>query len=426
MSGSASSFEYINLNRKSCIESTQTRIEKTTSSVSGVIKKISLSKNTTESSSLSKTSSEDIDLHLRILQKLLRTKKLQSSTKRKYIHKLLKEFNQLETSNESNSSSDFFVPKKNLRVDFKETGSSINPQRLEPAKNHEAEESSAPPLASKSSLMAYETRQVEDDNCNCKPPYVSTDLTQPKSQPKISNNSIDFLPASCSGHKNPEETRRIMPNKSAESTSSSASRKSSDYLLKFAENERSYQLHWINNEISHLCKLKNILELKSIEPARSKTSTYHVAQSGSGQPSSRDYVIQTKEQFPLGRNINYMLEGKEYVVSDSQKSSNHGDNCVLADIVVDSDENGTNIKVRTICSICKQVVCICPPKTETPQSQSSALGGGGCFTCRKSVCVCQPTSANDHISAKSSSSEEEIKEPIDLRFSDIGECDLGN
>ncbi|KAH1009626.1 hypothetical protein HUJ04_001955 [Dendroctonus ponderosae] len=474
LSGSASSFEYINLNKnstqkKSSIENTQTRIERRTSSVSGVLKQISLSKTSTESSSLSKTSSEDIDLHLRILQKLLRSKKLQSSTKRKYIHKLLNEFNQLETSNESNSSSDLFIPKKNLersRVAFKEggdTGCSNNlgeTDRLEQDKNlavaekrMPSEEMSAQPSAR--SLLAYRTGQVEGDNCDCKPPYVSTDLTQPKShplkdiygnpyKPKIYNfgsiqfktpelNPDDFPPSSCSCHKeNVEEKRRILPDKSSESTSSSTARStvsfskksSEDYLLKFAENERSYQLHWINNEISHLSKLKNILELKSVKPAHSKVSTYHVAQRVSGKSSSRDYVIQTREDFPLDQNINYMLEGKEYVVSDPQKSSNHGANCVLADIIVNSNENGTNIKVRTLCSICKQVVCSCPPKTETLQfkrsSALSACDGSRCSACQKAVCVCKPNSITSKASKEDpSSSEKEIKEPIDLQYSDV-------
>lgn len=300
MADSASSFEYISVGR--------------TSGKGGV-------KLMNESSRTSRTSFEDVDQHLERLQQLLRSKKLNSSTKRRYIRKLLNELKDLDNSSES---SDFFIPKKD-------------------------------------SQKSQSSKSVKDDPCSCGATLTtSSNMTVPnkvitgtESEPakftaqvqELQDRLVASLPTSKHQHCE-------LP-KSISESGDSVTSKTEDYLLKIAENERAYQLSWINNEISHLSKLKTILELNKKSRGK-KTSNYNVIEKG-GQ--TRKYVINTDVNLESKTKINYRIDGKEYAISDSNSSSS--DRVVIADIKVSSDDNHTNINIKTICSMCKQVICVC-------------------------------------------------------------------
>lgn len=302
MADSASSFEYISVGR-------------TSGNNKGVVKEVLM----TESSRTSRTSSEDVDKHLERLQLLLRSKKLNSSTKRRYIRKLLNELKDLDNSSES---SDFFIPKKD-------------------------------------SLKSQSSKSVKDDPCSCGATSTTSSnipiktITGTESEPvkftaqvqELQDRLVASLPTSKHQHFE-------LPKFISESGDSVTS-KTEDYLLKFAENERAYQLSWINNEISHLSKLKTILELNKKNPNK-KTSNYNVVQKGG---ETREYIINTDVNLGSKTKINYHIDGKEYAISDSNSSSS--DRVVVADIKVSSSDKHTNINIRTICSMCKQVICVC-------------------------------------------------------------------
>lgn len=309
MADSASSFEYISVGR---------------TSGNNKVKEVLM----TESSRTSRTSSEDVDKHLERLQLLLRSKKLNSSTKRRYIRKLLNELKDLDNSSES---SDFFIPKKD-------------------------------------SLKSQSSKSVKDDPCSCGTTSsnipVKT-ITGTESEPvkftaqvqELQDRLVASLPTSKYQHFE-------LP-KSLSESGDSVTSKTEDYLLKFAENERAYQLSWINNEISHLSKLKTILELNKKNPNK-KTSNYNVVQKGG---ETREYIINTDVNLGSKTKINYHIDGKEYAISDSNSTSS--DRVVVADIKVSSSDKHTNINIRTICSMCKQVICVCKSSSVSHKEEES-------------------------------------------------------
>ncbi|XP_063924391.1 uncharacterized protein LOC135138355 [Zophobas morio] len=121
--------------------------------------------------------------------------------------------------------------------------------------------------------------------------------------------------------------------------------------------ERQHQIAWINDEISHLIKLKGLLEKKS-----QKTTTVYMvsdcdclsgnAASGSRGPSPRNYVIETEvstssSSGPVDYNL-YDKDGnrKNYRVRETSAQANLNFNRkVVRDIEVVSDDKTTSIKV---------------------------------------------------------------------------------
>ncbi|XP_030764251.1 uncharacterized protein LOC115888624, partial [Sitophilus oryzae] len=149
----------------------------------------------------------------------------------------------------------------------------------------------------------------------------------------------------------------------------SKSNSNGDYLLQFTENERLYQIAWIDNEISHLSKLKRFLEAKnnsgSEKETKKKSSKYKILgkDEKTNKELEREYIIETDQGIPPGANVKYFIDGQKFTVAHCDDSSKVSKSSVIADITVDSKTSSTNIKVSTICSVCKQIICICKPES---------------------------------------------------------------
>ncbi|XP_050310720.1 uncharacterized protein LOC126746479 isoform X2 [Anthonomus grandis grandis] len=411
----ASSFEYINISdsdnvKKSSQEepfctaliSKQCNSSKKSTNISGGLS------STVDSSNISKSSSEDIDKQIEKLQRLLKSKKADHGTKKK----LLKLLGDLDTSVDSSASSEFFVPKKDkklkTKVVFKDADNIISAykeRKSSQASTSETKFQSRSILpshseSSDSSKAALPKTGESSIKSPCEGP-VSSHIVARKAaknvdrsngdgvhvsdideQVKFKNNQIiQSLTTHCSKAISPPTNATTSSSAGSHSVANLTKKPSDDYLLKFAENERNYQLNWINNEISHLSKLKSILELKSgksslmtPDPSQPQTNIYNIIRKddASKKSSERNYVIQTHIHASKQPINNYRLNGQEFLLSDS-KSSPDSDRAVIADIEVSSDEKNTNIKVRTFCSACKRPICICSSSKKTINSKLSSL-----------------------------------------------------
>ncbi|XP_066253031.1 uncharacterized protein [Euwallacea similis] len=436
LADSASSFEYISL-RKGALANDRSLVQakiqhtKSKTGISGVLKEISLMRTSTDSSHISKASSEDIDRHLEILHKLFKTKKFNSSTKKRYIKKLLKELKELDAtcnnSDSTTSSSDLFIPKRdsskeNVQCKVKHEVAFKGSKETIPGKiNYEAPAvGSNPDSPSINSGLIEMAEEHEGRGANLR---SDTEIKETISCDKSASAPETFTKNIASSNVDTFIALKTHIGSSSD-----------DILLRFAENERAYQLNWIKNEISHLSKLKNILELKDRDSQQSqprcqpfplfRTNTYNVAQkSDENKAIKRNFVIETGLNLPPQSNINYLIDGKEYVVSDSQKTSSEGEKVVIADIKVSSDDNHTNIKVRTLCSKCRKVVCICVAE-RINQSKSPSLteyvDPEPCFGCNMIECICKKKSDLEACSAAASSkSSEDMESTVKDRVSSL-------
>ncbi|XP_066147218.1 uncharacterized protein [Euwallacea fornicatus] len=448
LADSASSFEYISLRKGDIVNDrglvqAKNQHAKSKTGISGVLKEISFMRTSTDSSPISKASSEDIDRHLEILHKLFKTKKFNSSTKKRYIKKLLKELNELNAtcnnSESTSSSSDLFIPKKdssrvNVQYKVKHEVAFKGAKELIPGKiNYEgpAVESnpdvcdcrtSSPSINSGSIKMAAEHERRGADVRSDTDIKETINYDKPAPAPEIftkniASSNVDTLIA----------------------VKTHVGSISEDPLLRFAENERAYQLNWIKNEISHLSKLKNILELKDRDSQQSqpksqlfplfRTNTYNVAQkSNTSKAIKRNFVIETGLNLVPQSNINYLIDGKEYVVSDSQKTSSEGEKAIIADIKVSSDDNHTNIKVSTLCSMCRKVVCVCVAEkineSKSPSLTTDFANPEPCLRCNMTECICKNNSDLEASSATASSKscvdrESAVKDRVSSLLSDL-------
>ncbi|CAG9760114.1 unnamed protein product [Ceutorhynchus assimilis] len=444
---SASSFEYFSVNKER-IQTQKSAFENSSKENPITSKKISLS----ESGNDSRT--DDIDRLLEAFHKLLETKKISSTKKKKYMKKVFREFCQIESSGNSTTSSDLFFPKKSLssKVDSKEitpvVASSkdtkhshissnesrsitesecqqcieeieciikVSPTDSEPDKTKRAEklpakdkistskninaiassgESSQPPTNAQlaTSPRALESEGVSKD-LNRKL-SSQTGITQTIRQDQVVPADINICEANYKASRtNSKKAIATTPTSLPRSDSQLSDKCSVDCLSTFAEKERNYHLNWINSEISHLSKIKIILEKKKLEKNNKTTRTqrhiYNITEKHGSL--SRNFVIQTK--VPEDQTVNnYIINGKEYVVSGSGKSegkSIDSDVPYKANIELNYNEYENNIEIRTICNFCKKVECLCSNATLNSKLSSLKSNSNLCLNCEQQVCCCE-------------------------------------
>ncbi|KAF7270242.1 hypothetical protein GWI33_016790 [Rhynchophorus ferrugineus] len=200
----------------------------------------------------------------------------------------------------------------------------------------------------------------------------------------LSTSESDPQMSSSSSPENKRSTRSLDAEKhsrrsdSFRQSSKNTTRNSGDYLLKFAENERLYQIAWIDNEIGHLSKLKKFLETnkgeqKGVKTVEKKQSRYKVvgADQGTNEAPQREYVIETDMAVPIDANINYVIDGKQFIVDPPEVPIQNGHSPVFADIAVESKPSSTNIKISTLCSKCKQPTCVCEVTSDQRKAEDS-------------------------------------------------------
>ncbi|CAH1114043.1 unnamed protein product [Psylliodes chrysocephalus] len=357
----------------------------------------------------SSKNSGDIEKNIYVLQKLLKSKKYDPATKKKYTKKILQKIIESRYLEDSSTSSELFYPKtdpsKVLKDQikhsfFKNEESSSSYQSHEDQKTSPSKrktEFTKKQIMPKDSSKATLSKDVQSKSSSLSSPRknkiqtgtVSTkelfnienneqeDFKETKKGPftlttKISEHCGDKISPtenylSSSTPKSYENWKKLETNSELIFENSKSVGDGDHLIINFADKERQYQLNWIDREINHLGKLKSLLEKpKNLfeigENIKKTTSVYMV--SGSNSVPRRNYVIETNLGVKGTQPRNFCLNGQNYVVcdpriQDQESGLNKKSRPVIADIEVHSDEKTTNIKVNTVCSVCHNVPCLC-------------------------------------------------------------------
>nr|XP_023027562.1 uncharacterized protein LOC111515578 [Leptinotarsa decemlineata]XP_023027563.1 uncharacterized protein LOC111515578 [Leptinotarsa decemlineata] len=371
----------------------------------------------------------DIAKSVYILQKLLRSKKYDPATKKRYAKKIIRKITESKYLEESSTSSELFFPKKTCTKD-----SQSIPQNKIMQQSTDSSEGSSRHLESKVNISPRKkTLQIKTFNDNI-PPHSVVSAKEEFSSPTeiipveardmrknlftLTNNEFSvcqYRRQTAEGVKTPNAEVSASNNgasleKHFDSSSTPKSYQNwkqdktvseriveqkyptigdGDYLVNYADKEREYQINWINKEISHLGKLKDLLEKPPVSEAAKKmkktTSVYSVSREDQTRKDEekRKFVIETKLGKELSDQRNFQLDGKKFtVVNYSECKRRKKKRPVLADIEVVSSDTTTNIVVTTFCDTCEKRPCIC----------FQLVGDGTkeniCHTCGNRSCTC--------------------------------------
>lgn len=353
---------------------------------------------------------DDIEKNTQILQKLLKSKKYDNATKRRYIKKILQKMVDSKCLEESSNSSELFLPKRaktgvqNLAIPpstesssksapdpsiLQISGSCSQSCKLSPRKRKQASRILATEIKSSvygeaaigSQVLPINTKEVgivnnSEDYVN---PIFKNKMSS--SEPsKFSNStlenhydSINSSKSKCVNYQNWKEDKTYSE-KLFEANP--AFNGDGDYLNQVANKERQYQISWINNEINHLGKLKILLQKHELNNKLSQnnfkkiTSVYVVSDENASSKdpksdrSKKKYVIETNLGPISSNNRKFKIGDRNYNVKDlssptSFQDGNSNSPQILGNIEVVSSEETVNIKVTTFCEGCETTPCIC-------------------------------------------------------------------
>nr|CAI5817671.1 unnamed protein product [Callosobruchus analis] len=412
---------------------------------------------------------EEVEKSIHLIQKLIKSKKYDPTTKKRYIKKLIKKISESKFMEESSTSSELFFPKKSgipkkpePNTPSTETsseppqGTSLHPidltwipankpNTLSPRRKPSETGLKSLPRKKDSETRMYAQDIKEDLKLPTKKKHSKANichqdihtienLSSPteiipigardmrKNVFTLTNNEFSVNRDSESGKTKSSDNASM--EKHYESASSQKSYRDwkddktnsekafeevrfvgdGDYLTNWGSKERTYQINWINNEICHLSKLKNLLESQPGEAGTSSgsrstgsqriTSVYQVSRESfsKGEKQPKRYIIETQFNPEDGEPNTYMLDGKKYFIEEGNMASRPRQ--VVGDIEVFSSDTTMNIKVTAFCETCKRSPCVCAvrPKhkalarEKSPQdSDSSEI----CITCHTTPCICQ-------------------------------------
>lgn len=228
--------------------------------------------------SASSFSFDEIEQHLNVLQRLLKSKKYDSTTKKHYMKKILKKISQSEENSRTSTSSELFQPKQSAEK-FPTTQKITSTSDSSDSKI--AENLKWYPIKKLTTKILTQTENNSSkENSDIKAEII------PRNRKKLTrftltNNEFSINPGES--NRSPSDDFNTMPKNNysgCEGVISSGSYNNwkddktmseklleedkfggkGDYILECAKKERNQQLKWINNEISHLNKLKCLLE----------------------------------------------------------------------------------------------------------------------------------------------------------------------
>ncbi|XP_044271125.1 uncharacterized protein LOC123015457 isoform X2 [Tribolium madens] len=279
----------------------------------------------------------DIDKSIKLLQKLLKSKKYDPATKKRYIKKIVDKIIDSKYD-DSTTSSELFLPKKQQKL--------------------EENIPWFPPQMSKFTVKTFseEFLPVEDQITVQK---KSVFTVSQNSSSGGTGDSLEKQQNSSGSYHSWKEDKTL-----SERLHEEKQRGQGDHLVKFAIKERQHQLSWIKDEISHLTKLKGLLEKKVQKTTtvymlshryNKSDNNYCPCSDSQESTSSRNYVIQTElsastsSDIPIEYNIRDKFGNRNYQVNELTEKPELSDLCrrVVGDIEVESDGKTTNIKVKT-------------------------------------------------------------------------------
>ncbi|XP_017781796.1 PREDICTED: GATA zinc finger domain-containing protein 7-like isoform X2 [Nicrophorus vespilloides] len=259
------------------------------------------------------------EANLKLLNKLIKSKKYDVKTKQYYLNKIMKK---ILSPNSGNSSidSEHITPNIEPKIAYRVDQMVMNDNHLEnPTKLTELHTNlpwkpAIPvmePTQTKNKIFTMPTEKLPNSDC-------TNSSTEQSIGAVFSNNFI--LPKS-------DETTDWKSNKTASEikVDSSGSVNSSDVMVKFAKNERDHQLNWINKEIEHLNKLRNYLEknkttqtphFKDITNINKTTSVYMITTERPNEPTKDTNNIDSQDFRLKVDNVNEFSEIDFHLYSD--------------------------------------------------------------------------------------------------------------
>lgn len=344
---------------------------------------------------------DDIGKSIYLLQRLLKSKKYDPVTKKRYIKKIIKRITESKYLEESSTSSDLFVPKKLPKTDptgNKNEGNllqsnvpwcpageslKLSPKRKKlvqktfaqnfvPEQHSSREEiSSAPEIVPINSRDMRKNRfTLTNNEFSVNHRFGNVEENKSGKTSETDSTSLEKHYESASTSKSYENWRedKTLSEKMLEKQSQEkfhSSNGNGDCLVKFADKEREFQISWINNEISHLGKLKGLLEKpKNPLDVKKMTNIYTVFNKNDTESKpKRNYVIETLVGTQSSSEMNFKLDGQVYTVEEflnpRKKRETKRSRPVTGNIEVVSSDSTTNIRVTTFCEDCKRSLCIC-------------------------------------------------------------------
>ncbi|XP_057664522.1 uncharacterized protein LOC130898932 isoform X2 [Diorhabda carinulata] len=302
----------------------------------------------------------DIERGVYVLQRLIKSKRYDSTTKKRYIKKVLQKITESKYLGDSSTSSDLFYPK--VPQDHRKKSST----------SHQSQEERKSPKKIKSVSTDSDLPYRMENKASPSKKIASSSVKEPSKKEQAAKETKKTLftvtncqeissdQSSCSpqSYQNWKKLKTLSE-KVFESNGQTIG--GGDQISQFVNKERDYQLNWINKEIDHLGKLKHMLEKrkKPCHPPEcmKKTSVYMVA--AGNNEIERNYIIETKLGMPSSVRRNFILNGESYTVKNPRESDKETDQNVVTDIQVLSTDKTTNIKVTTFCKICKRAPCVC-------------------------------------------------------------------
>ncbi|KAJ8920128.1 hypothetical protein NQ315_011785 [Exocentrus adspersus] len=365
---------------------------------------------------------EDISKCVYALQRLLKSKKYDAVAKKRYIKKIIKRITESKYFEESSGSSDLFVPKKVQRTD---SSGDKNEQGLlhsnvpwypAPAQSSPRRKKLVQNTFTQNFLPG--NRSSKEEVSSNPPEIVPRDtrknrftLTSTLPKPLQVNNSSASLEkqyeSTSDSYQNWKEDKTLSEQILEKQSHSSGN---GDCLVQFADKERQFQLNWIDNEITHLGKLRGLLEKsKTIHPKRKhlhlkkSTNVYTVSNGDSDSKLKRNYVIETLlGTRSAASQMNFKLDGQVYTVQEHLNSRKQGTSRqVTGNIEVVSSDSTTNIKVTTVCAACSNIPCSCNCDLQEQESTGCTCEDGN--LCGSDTCTCQQDAALYKASSTSTS-----------------------
>ncbi|KAG5895705.1 hypothetical protein JTB14_021398 [Gonioctena quinquepunctata] len=348
----------------------------------------------------------DIEKSVYILQKLLRSKKYDAATKKRYVKRILKKITDSKTE----------VSKVSLKIAKVQSTDSSGERSQQPGmeqsrfsregklqssprKKVYSQEFAKDELSSPPEIIPVKSRDTRKNLFTLTNNEFSVGRYQDQAlkalesrKPKTLGTNDD---TSLEKQFDSSSTSRSYHNWKEDKTVSEKK-----YILNGHGDcmEREYQINWIDREINHLAKLKSLLkkptESTPAEKTKSTTSTYAVSRK-SDQPaktdngSKRKFVIETKLGAGSSKQRNFKLDGKKYSVENltEVETGVEEPGQVQADIEVISTDTTTNIIVTTLCEVCKSRHCVCADESSGSFKRESAKDNV-CHKCGKYSCSC--------------------------------------
>ncbi|VEN39645.1 unnamed protein product [Callosobruchus maculatus] len=412
---------------------------------------------------------EEVEKSIHLIQKLIKSKKYDPTTKKRYIKKLIKKISESKFMEESSTSSELFFPKKSgipKKPQHNTPSTETSSEPPQEASLHPTDYSWLPankphtlsPRKSPCEAGLKSSPKKKDSETKMYAKVIKEDLKL-QTKKKLSKANVchqdvhaihnlssptDIIPVDArdmrknlftltnnefSVNRETESSKtKSSDNVSMEKHYESASSQKSyrdwkddktnsekgfedirfvgdgDYLTNWASKERAYQINWINDEICHLGKLKNLLESQPGEAGTSSgsrstgsqriTSVYQVSRESCirGEKQPKKYVIETQFDPKDGEPKSYMLDGKRYFVEEGNMASRPRQ--VLGDIEVSSSDTTMNIKVTAFCETCKRSPCVCAVKSKhrastSETSRQHVYSSEICISCHTTPCICK-------------------------------------